>query len=60
MRVDWLQQQPLVQTAARVASTFGLNPLDVLRVPEVQQHILIAAMQVIGKDEERQAKQNKS
>lgn len=51
----------MLVTAARVANTFGMDPVAVLRDEgdELLLHMRIAAMVVVGRDEEEAARKAK-
>jgi hypothetical protein len=60
-RVEWLSRHPTVQTAARVARTFRMDPVAVLDDggDELLTHLRIAAMVIVGRDEEEAARKAK-
>jgi hypothetical protein len=57
-RLDWLTRNPLVINAARIAHTFGMDPVAVLRDEGDPLIMLVrtAAAHIIADDEERQAR----
>jgi hypothetical protein len=60
-RIEWLSYHPSVQTVARVARTFRIDPVLVLadEGEEFQTHLRIAAMIAVGRDEEEAARKAK-
>jgi hypothetical protein len=57
-RIDWLAEQPQVISAARVAYTFGLDPVTLLRDGGDTLLTLIraAALRIVQADERRAAR----
>lgn len=60
-RIEWLAHNEQLKIAARIAKTFGMDPVAVLddRGDERLMHLRIAAFLVIGRDEEEAARKAK-
>lgn len=61
-RIEWLSRNDQLKVAARVAKTFGMDPVAVLDDggDERLVHLRIAAYVVVGRDEEEAARKMKS
>lgn len=59
-RIETLSAHPSVKTAARVARTFGIDPLVVLdEADDFRAHVRIAAWMVTQHDDEEEARRSK-
>jgi len=59
--LDELSDDTTVQTAARIAARFNINPLTILAIrDDFELNVLIACAQVVSEDERKQNEQSKA